>query len=262
MKVTAHSLGQTMAILVVQERHLWLNLVDLQETYKYCFLDSPISQLTAKNCWAKLWASSIPSQPQQQPPPRQQWEVGHRKMAAPVQASTKQSGKSKRPWDGRPRDGSPPHPTHAFWVGSLCFTTLPHCGYICGSSGPTCTASGSPASAPQPISLAHSDHQTQLCDSVCLAPSSGASSSPPCWPAMFLLLTGRNHSPTTEGHDRASPSSQYEVKVLQPNFSVYKKGGGLRPILSRFSLGTEMVLIYLSQLGLRVPRWVWQCGMH
>ncbi len=33
-----------MATLVVQERHLWLNLADMRETDKYCFLDSPISQ--------------------------------------------------------------------------------------------------------------------------------------------------------------------------------------------------------------------------
>ncbi len=44
-KVTARALGQTMSTLVVQERHLWLTLADMRETYKHCFLDSPISQV-------------------------------------------------------------------------------------------------------------------------------------------------------------------------------------------------------------------------
>ncbi|XP_016330768.1 dihydroxyacetone phosphate acyltransferase-like [Sinocyclocheilus anshuiensis] len=43
-KVTARSLGQTMSTLVVQERHLWLNLADMREADKHRFLDSPISQ--------------------------------------------------------------------------------------------------------------------------------------------------------------------------------------------------------------------------
>ncbi len=38
-------------------------------------------------------------------------------------------------------------------------------------SAPACTVSGSLASAPQPISLAHPHHQTRQCDSVC--PASG-----------------------------------------------------------------------------------------
>ncbi|XDV52507.1 hypothetical protein PO909_021233 [Leuciscus waleckii] len=36
-KVTVCSLGQTMSILVVQERHLWLNLADMRESDKYWF---------------------------------------------------------------------------------------------------------------------------------------------------------------------------------------------------------------------------------
>ncbi len=43
-KVTARSLGQTMSTLVVQERHLWLDLADMSESDKHRFLDSPISQ--------------------------------------------------------------------------------------------------------------------------------------------------------------------------------------------------------------------------
>lgn len=47
----------------------------------------------------------------------------------------------------------------AFRIGSLCSALLPHCGYICSSSGPTCMVSGSLASAPWAICLAHSDQQ-------------------------------------------------------------------------------------------------------
>ncbi len=54
-------------------------------------------------------------------------------------------------------------------VGSLCSTSLPHPGYGSGSVGPACTVSGSLASAPQPISLPHSHHQTRLCNSICPA---------------------------------------------------------------------------------------------
>ncbi|XP_051564714.1 uncharacterized protein LOC127447139 [Myxocyprinus asiaticus] len=45
MKVTARSLGQAMSTLVVQEHHLWLNLVEMGEADKARFLDAPISQV-------------------------------------------------------------------------------------------------------------------------------------------------------------------------------------------------------------------------
>ncbi len=40
-EVTARALGQTMSTLVVQDRHLWLTLVDMRESDKHRFLDSP-----------------------------------------------------------------------------------------------------------------------------------------------------------------------------------------------------------------------------
>ncbi|KAI2646504.1 hypothetical protein H4Q32_024931 [Labeo rohita] len=43
-KVTARSLGQAMSILVVQERHLWLNLADMHEPDKVRFLNGPVCQ--------------------------------------------------------------------------------------------------------------------------------------------------------------------------------------------------------------------------
>ncbi|XP_051565130.1 uncharacterized protein LOC127447349 [Myxocyprinus asiaticus] len=44
-KVTARSLRQAMSTLVVQEHHLWLNLVEMGEVDKARFLDAPISQV-------------------------------------------------------------------------------------------------------------------------------------------------------------------------------------------------------------------------
>ncbi len=43
-KVTPRSLGKAMSTMVVQERHLWLNLVEMKDIDKAHFLDAPISQ--------------------------------------------------------------------------------------------------------------------------------------------------------------------------------------------------------------------------
>ncbi|KAL0147886.1 hypothetical protein M9458_056807 [Cirrhinus mrigala] len=43
-KVMARSLGQVMSTIVVQERHLWLNLAQMSDADKVRFLDAPISQ--------------------------------------------------------------------------------------------------------------------------------------------------------------------------------------------------------------------------
>ncbi|KAL0186640.1 hypothetical protein M9458_018310, partial [Cirrhinus mrigala] len=43
-KVTAQALGRVMSTMVVQERHLWLNLAEMRDAEKARFLDAPISQ--------------------------------------------------------------------------------------------------------------------------------------------------------------------------------------------------------------------------
>ncbi len=43
-KVTARSLGKAMSTMVVQERHLWLNLAEMKDADKARFLDAPVSQ--------------------------------------------------------------------------------------------------------------------------------------------------------------------------------------------------------------------------
>ncbi len=42
-KVTARSLGKAMSTMVVRESHLWLNLAEMKDVDKACFLDAPIS---------------------------------------------------------------------------------------------------------------------------------------------------------------------------------------------------------------------------
>lgn len=44
-KVTARSLGTAMSTMVVQECHLWLNVVDMPEPNKVRFLNAPISKV-------------------------------------------------------------------------------------------------------------------------------------------------------------------------------------------------------------------------
>ncbi len=43
-KVTSWSLGKAMSTMVVQERHLWLNLAEMKDVDKARFLDAPICQ--------------------------------------------------------------------------------------------------------------------------------------------------------------------------------------------------------------------------
>ncbi len=43
-KVTTRSLGKAISTMLVQERHLWLNLADMKDVFKARFLDAPISQ--------------------------------------------------------------------------------------------------------------------------------------------------------------------------------------------------------------------------
>ncbi|KAI2650154.1 ATP phosphoribosyltransferase [Labeo rohita] len=63
-KVTTQVLGMAMSTMVVQERHLWLNLVEMQDAENVRFLNTPISQRAA---------NASPALPRQQPPPAPCW---------------------------------------------------------------------------------------------------------------------------------------------------------------------------------------------
>ncbi len=102
-------------------------------------------------------------------------------------------------------------------AGSLCSTSLPHHGYVGGSVGAAGTVSRSLASAPQSVSVALTDHQTRLCDSV--RPASPQVQGHPVHFSQTRrcsCLACGNRSPTGEGRNRAGPSSRYEVGVVQP----------------------------------------------
>ncbi|KAL0157267.1 hypothetical protein M9458_048513, partial [Cirrhinus mrigala] len=90
-KVTAQALGRAMSTMVVQERHLWLNLAEMRDAEKARFLDAAISQSglfgetveefaqqfstlkqqteAIKHILPRRAASAGPAQPTQQPPP-------------------------------------------------------------------------------------------------------------------------------------------------------------------------------------------------
>ncbi|KAI2650818.1 Transposon Ty3-G Gag-Pol polyprotein [Labeo rohita] len=90
-KVTAQALGRAMSTMVVQERHLWLNLAEMRDAEKARFLDAPISQAglfgetveefaqqfstvkqqteAIKHILPRHAASAGPAQRTQQPPP-------------------------------------------------------------------------------------------------------------------------------------------------------------------------------------------------
>ncbi len=96
---------------------------------------------------------------------------------------------------------TPPLPSQAPGRVPVFHIAAPPHGYVGGSVGAAGTVSRSLASAPQSVSVAPTDHQTRLCDSV--------------RPASPRTACG-NRSPTGEGRDRAGPSSRYEVGVVQP----------------------------------------------
>ncbi len=102
-------------------------------------------------------------------------------------------------------------------AGSLCSTSLPHHGYIGDPVGAAVTVFRSLASAPQSVSVAPTDHQTRLCDSV--RPASPQVQGHPVHFSQgrrCSCLACGNRSPTGEGLDRAGPSSRYGVGVVQP----------------------------------------------
>ncbi len=242
-----------MSTLVVQERHLWLCLTDMKEQEKVQFLNAPVSQTglfgdAVESCAQqfsaaqkqteaikhimrrrKPAAASTPAAapqparrrgrppvaapaptPRQQPSTVRRRGAGHRQDAQPVQAPARPGGKRKckRPWDGRPRDGENcssgdgdrTTPSPGGGPGGESFVSFCFC-----------------SAAPQSVSVAPTDHQTRLCDSV--RPASPQvqghlvhfSQTRRC-----SCLACGNRSPTGEGCDRAGPSSRYEVGVVQP----------------------------------------------
>ncbi len=98
-KVTTRSLGQAMSTLVVQERHLWLNLADMREPDKVRFLNAPV-------CQAGLFGDAVENFAQQFSVAQKQTEaIKHILPRRPAAASTQSSAAA--PPSAR-RRGRPP----------------------------------------------------------------------------------------------------------------------------------------------------------
>ncbi len=81
-KVISHSLGRAMSTLVVQERHLWLNLADMLEPDKVWFLNAPV-------CQAGLFGDGVENFAQQISVAQKQTEaIKHILPRRPAAAST------------------------------------------------------------------------------------------------------------------------------------------------------------------------------
>ncbi|XP_073766548.1 uncharacterized protein [Danio rerio] len=105
-KSAACALGRTMSTLVVQERHLWLNLADMRDVDKVRFLDSPISQ-------AGLFGDTVGEFTQEFKAVKEQSDaMGNviyrrgRKPAPPAEPSTSAVPRRGRP----PTSAAPPPP--------------------------------------------------------------------------------------------------------------------------------------------------------
>ncbi|KAI2644665.1 Transposon Ty3-G Gag-Pol polyprotein [Labeo rohita] len=80
-KVTAQALGRAMSTMVVQERHLWLNLAEMRDAEKARFLDAPISQ-------AGLFCETVEEFAQQFSTVKQQTEAIKRILPSSADAAT------------------------------------------------------------------------------------------------------------------------------------------------------------------------------
>ncbi|KAL0146695.1 hypothetical protein M9458_058035 [Cirrhinus mrigala] len=98
-KVTAQALGRAMSTMVVQERHLWLNLAEMRDAEKARFLDAPISQ-------AGLFGEAVEEFAQQFSTAKQQTEAI--KHILPRRAASAGSAQPTQQPPSAPRRGRPP----------------------------------------------------------------------------------------------------------------------------------------------------------
>ncbi len=145
----------------------------------------------------------------------------------------------------------------AFLVGSLCSTSLPHRGYVCGSPGPTCTVSGGLASAPQAVSLASENHQTRLRDSVRPASSQVQGRSVHlCVEQRCSCLACRIAVLLAKDAIEPVPPAEMKSGFYSPYFILPKKSGGLRPILDLRVLNRALHKLLFRML---MQKHIFQC---
>ncbi len=226
-KVTARSLGKAMSTMVVQERHLWLNLAEMKDVDKARFFDAPISQ-------AGLFGDTVEGFAQQFSAIQQQTEaiqhtcpgVMHHpplppgpglslpvvvgtllrppELLAPSRIDTLAGASSLSQESGAPRVPVRPQ-------------VVQEVDEVDCAVGAACIASGGVAHAAQPVSLAHAHNSTRLRDSVRQATSQVQRRSRDAGgsPERPGLARG-DCCPPGKGRNRAGPSSQKEAGVLQP----------------------------------------------
>ncbi len=108
-KVTARSLGKAMSTMVVQERHLWLNLAEMKDVDKARFLDAPITQ-------AGLFGDTVEGFAQQFSAVQKQTEAIQHilpRRGAPAAAAAPRTGPPSARRRGRPPASSRAAPPRA-----------------------------------------------------------------------------------------------------------------------------------------------------
>ncbi len=185
-KVTAQSLGRAMSTLVVQERHLWLFLTDMEQE-KVQFLNALVSQ-------TGLFGDAVESF-------AQQFSAAQRQTEAIRHIMRRRKPAAHKPGRHRPR------------AGSLCSTSLPLRGYIRGPIGP----------AGSLVKLALPSPPRWLLQTIRLGYAIQFARRSPRFKGIRFNKSGRcpclacgNRSSAGEGCDRAGPSSRYEVRICKP----------------------------------------------
>ncbi len=232
-KVTARAVGRAMSTLVVQERHLWLCLADMIPT-KSGSLIPPCPRLASLATRSRTSPSSSVVSGSEEGS-----ESSGRSKTSPLSStSSVASGQQRAVRDGHPSLSCTPCPAvepdkcctahsdpamgrlpkRAPRAASLRSTSLPHCGYAGGPLGPTCAVSASLVSAPQSVSLAHSDLQARLCFTSVKAVDTHVLR------AEIAVLLAKDAIELV-------PPADMRSGFYSPYFIVPKKSGGLRPIL-------------------------------
>ncbi len=226
-KVTARSLGKAMSSMVVQERHLWLNLAEMKDVDKARFFDAPISQAglfgdtgegfaqqfsaiqqqteaIQHTCPGVMHHPPLPPGPGLSPPVAVGTLLRPPELLAPGRIDTLAGASSLSQESGAPRVPVRPQ-------------VVQEVDEVGCAVGAACTASGGVAHAAQPVSLAHAHNSTRLRDSVRQATSQVQRRSRDAGgsPERPGLARG-DCCPPGKGRNRAGPSSQKEAGVLQP----------------------------------------------
>ncbi len=230
-KVTARSLGKAMSTMVVQERHLWLNLAEMKDVDKARFLDAPISQ-------AGLFGDTVEGFAQQFSAVQQQTEAIQHILPRRDAPSTAAPG--ARPQSAR-RRGRPPASSRA---------APPQAE---STHRPVRRASrrraASPASQPGPKSSRKStkrfwsilDFRSRwLTRTIRLGYAIQFARRPPKFNGVLETSVAVRNAPVLReeiavllAKDAIEPVPPAEMRqgFYSPYFIVPKKGGGLRPIL-------------------------------